>query len=88
MLSRSQRQAGAAAPGTHTHTHTHRSAFYRMCEKGAGRIFFFLQEQEEETASEAGGRAAVRAEGRAAAFPWITSLVSQGRNLRGAPQTN
>lgn len=34
-----------------------------------------------------GGRA-VRAEGRAAAFPWITSLVSQGRNLRGAPQTN
>lgn len=34
-----------------------------------------------------GGRA-VRAEGRAAAFPWITSLVSQGRNLRGAAQTN
>lgn len=46
-------------------------------------VFFFLA-----GAGRGVGGRAVRAEGRAAAFPWITSLVSQGRNLRGAPQTN
>lgn len=74
VLSRAQRPAGAAAPGTHG-------------EKGAARIFLFSSFFLAGAGRGVGGRAA-RAEGRAAAFPWITSLVSQGRNLRGAPQTN
>lgn len=75
--------AGWSCCPWHTHTHTHRSAFYRMCEKGAGRIFFFLAGAGRGDAQRGGRAGGGASRGASSCFPVDHFISITGQKFEG-----